>query len=109
MSRSTELQKTERINAAHGLLARGLSVTEAAMSLSRQFALSRRQAYRYIEEAQAISRPMPAAEPNTAVTFKLPPSLVNLIRARAIAEGTTISEMVSRALRVFLDEAGGHG
>jgi len=109
MPRSTETQKTERINAAHGLLAHGLSVTEAALSLSRQFAISRRQAYRYIEEAQAISGPVAVAEPNTAVTFKLPPSLVDAIRSRAVAEGTTISDMVSRALRAFLGEAGGNG
>ena len=73
MSRSTEAQKAERLNAAHALLAGGRSVAEAALSLSRQFAMSRRQAYRYVEEAQ------------------------------------TISDMVSRALRAFLGEAGGHG
>jgi predicted DNA-binding transcriptional regulator YafY len=109
MPRSTDAQKAERLNTAHGLLARGLSVTEAALSLSRQFVMSRRQAYRYIEEAQAISRPVPVAEPNIAVTFKLPPGLVNSIRSRAAAEGTTISDLVSRALRAFLGEAGGHG
>ena len=109
MSRSTDTQKTERLNAAHGLLARGLSVAEAALSLSRQFAMSRRQAYRYIEEAQTIDRPGPVVEPTMAVTFKLPPSLVGAIRARAAAEGTTISDMVSRALRAFLGEAGGNG
>jgi len=109
MPRSTDLQKTERINAAHGLLARGLSVAEAAMALSHQFTMSRRQAYRYIEEAQAIGRPVPVTEPTTAVTFKLPPSLVDAIRARAAAEGTTISAMVGRALRAFLGEADGHG
>jgi predicted DNA-binding transcriptional regulator YafY len=109
MSRSTDAQKAERLNTAHGLLARGLSVTEAALSLSRQFALSRRQAYRYIEEAQSIGRPVPVVEPVTAVTFKLPPSLVDAVRARAAAEGTTISDMVSRALRAFLGEAGGNG
>ena len=58
MSRSTETQKTERLNAAHGLLARGLSVAEAALLLSRQFTLSRRQAYRYIEAAQTLRRPV---------------------------------------------------
>ena len=79
------------------------------MSMSRQFAMSRRQAYRYIEEAQLIGRPVPVAEAATAVTFKLPPSLVDAVRARAAAEGTTISDMVSRALRAFLGEAGGHG
>jgi len=109
MMRSTDMQKTERLNAAHGLLARGLSVAEAALSLSRQFAMSRRQAYRYIEGAQTISRPVPVVEPTMAVTFKLPPSLVDAIRSRAAAEGATISDMVSRALRVFLGEAGENG
>ena len=72
MPRSTEAQKAERLNAAHGLLAGGQSVAEAALSLSRQFAMSRRQAYRYIEEAQMIGRPVAVAEPAMAVTFKLP-------------------------------------
>ena len=109
MSGSTEAQKAERLNAAHGLLAAGQSMAEAALSLSRQFAMSRRQAYRYIEEAQAIGCPVVAAEPTAAVTFKLPPSLVDAVRARAAAEGVTISDMVSRALRAFLGEASGHG
>ena len=109
MARSTDAQKAERLNAAHRLLARGQSVGEAALSLSRQFAMSRRQAYRYIEKAQLIGRPVPVVETATAVTFKLPPSLVDAVRARAAAEGTTISEMVSRALRAFLVEAGGNG
>ena len=78
------------------------------MSLSRRFAMSRRQAYRYIEEAQMIGRPVVVAEP-AAVTFKLPPSLVDAVRERAAAEGMTISDMVSRALRAFLGEAGGNG
>jgi hypothetical protein len=77
--------------------------------LSREFAMSRRQAYRYIEKARVIDRPVPVAEPAVAVMFKLAPNLVGAIRARAAAEGTTISDMVSRALRAFLDEAGGNG
>src|SRR6516164_4944933 len=103
MVRSTDAQKAERLNAAHRFLARGQSVGEAALSLSR------RQAYRYIEEARLIGRPVPVVETATAVTFKLPPSLVDAVRARAAAEGTTISDMVSRALRAFLGEAGGNG
>ena len=82
---------------------------EAALSVSRQFAMSRRQAYRYIEEARLICRPVPVVETATAATFKLPPSLVDAVRTRAAAEGTTISDMVSRALRAFLGEAGGNG
>src|SRR6267154_2327901 len=85
MARSTDAQKAERLNAAHRLLARGQSVGEAALSLSRQFTMSRRQAYRYIEEARLIGRPVPVVETATAVTFKLPPSLVDAVRARAAA------------------------
>jgi hypothetical protein len=43
------------------------------------------------------------------VTFKLAPSLVDAIRVRATMERTTISDMVSRALRAFLGDAGSHG
>ena len=106
MARSTGSQKAERLNAAHGLLARGLSVAEACVSLSSQFALSRRQAYRYLQEAQALQAPLPVAEPSMAVTFKLPPSLVSHVRARAAADGTTLSETVARALSAYL---AGHG
>jgi predicted DNA-binding transcriptional regulator YafY len=109
MSRSTEAEKAERLNAAYALLARGQSVAEAALSLSRRFAISRRQAYRYIGEAQVMDRPAAIVEPAMAVTFKLPPSLVDAIRARAAAEGTTISDTMSRALRAFLGEVGGNG
>jgi predicted DNA-binding transcriptional regulator YafY len=106
MARSTGSQKAERLNAAHGLLARGLSVAEACVSLSSQFALSRRQAYRYLQEAQALQAPLPVAEPSMAVTFKLPPSLVSRVRARAAADETTLSETVARALSAYL---AGHG
>ena len=49
------------------------------------------------------------AEPSVAVTFKLPPSLVNGVRARAAADRTTISETVARALSTYLAGPGGHG
>jgi predicted DNA-binding transcriptional regulator YafY len=109
MPRSTDTQKAERLNAAHGLLARGFSVAEACVSLSDHFALSRRQAYRYVQEAQSLPAPVPAVEPAVAVTFKLPPSLVSAVRARAARDGTTISETVTRALSAWLAGADGHG
>jgi predicted DNA-binding transcriptional regulator YafY len=108
MPRSSDSQKAERLNAAHGLLARGLSVAEACVSLSGRFAMSRRQAYRYVREAQSLAAPVPVTEPSVAVTFKLPPSLVSSVRARAAADGTTIGETVARALRAYLAGRGGH-
>jgi hypothetical protein len=109
MSRSTDTEKTVRLNAAHRLLAHGVTVAEAVVSLSHQFAISRRQAYRYVKAAGSIGSPVAVAEPNVAATFKLPANLIGLLKARAAAEGITISGMASRALRAFLGEAGRHG
>jgi len=109
MSRSTDTQKAERLNVAHGLLARGFSIAEVAMSLSDKFAISRRQAYRYVQEAQSIGGPVPVGEQSVAVTFKLAPSLIRAVRARAATDGATISETVSRALIAFLSEPDAHG
>jgi predicted DNA-binding transcriptional regulator YafY len=109
MPRSTDSQRAERLNAAHGLLARGLSVAEACVSLANRFAMSRRQAYRYVREAQSLTVPVPLTEPSVAVTFKLPPSLVSRVRMRAAADRTTIGETVARALSAYLAGHGGHG
>lgn len=96
MSRSTEAQKAERLNAALGLLAGGQSVAEAAVSLSRRFAMSRRQAYRYIEKAQMIGRPVVVAEPTAAVTFKL--LLANIYLHYVFERATPRRRPISRAL-----------
>lgn len=109
MPRSTDSQKRQRLNAASGLLARGLSVAEASVSLSGQFALSRRQAYRYVQEAQLLSAPLPLSESAIAVTFKLPPSLIQAVRQRAASDGVTLSDTVAQALSAYLGRAPDHG
>jgi O-acetyl-ADP-ribose deacetylase (regulator of RNase III) len=109
MRRSTGREKTQRINAAYSLLVHGLSVAEAATSLARQFAMSNRQAYRYVEEAHLIAKPITVSEAHVAATFKLPPSLICSLKTRAAMEGMTISNLVSQALRSFLSGAGNHG
>jgi site-specific DNA recombinase len=62
VTRPTDAQKAERLNAAHHLLERRTELADAAAALSRNFGLSRRQAYRYLEEAQAIGHPVPITE-----------------------------------------------
>jgi len=42
------------LNAAFDLIASGYSLNEAAEALVEQFNLSRRQAYRYLQEAQSV-------------------------------------------------------
>ena len=107
--RSTKMQKSERLNAAHRLIAQGIGMAEAAMILVRDYGLSRRQAYRYLEEAQTMVRPAPLTGPSIAVTFKLPASTVRDLRAYAAANGLTQGETVARAILSFLAQEPGHG
>jgi hypothetical protein len=96
------------LNAAHQLLARGEQLSEAAQRLSRDFGLSRRQAYRYLEQAARLGRPVPVEEASIPITLKLPPSTVRHLRAYAAKTGLTLGEVVTRALRAFLSTLRGH-
>ena len=81
MARATKADKARLLNAAYRLLGQQMERAEAARQLGRECALSRRQAYRYLQEAAGLSAPLPAVEPTVAVTFKLPVSTVRAIRA----------------------------
>ena len=50
----------------------GHSLSEAAQVLTESFALSRRQAYRHLADAQALARPLSVAEPTIPATIKVP-------------------------------------
>jgi hypothetical protein len=109
MMRSTSVEKAERLNAAHGLLAEGRSMSEAATVLSRDYGLSRRQAYRYIEEARAIGHFVAVGEASVPITVKVPGSVAAALRSHAHASGLTLGEIVTRAVTAYLADAGGHG
>jgi predicted DNA-binding transcriptional regulator YafY len=109
MARSTDAQKAERLNAAHTLLVRGTGVADAVVSLSRQFGLSRRQAYRYLQEAQAIGHAVPLVAPSVPITVKMPANVVRDVRAHSVTSGLTISEIVTRAITAFLAAVRRHG
>ena len=109
MARSTDTQKAERLNAAIAVLAHGTSRAEAVQVLSRDFHLSRRQAYRYLEEAEAIGHPVPVGEPSIPVTFKIPRNIVSDLRVHAAVSGSTLSEIVARAIAAFLAQERGNG
>ena len=109
MARSTDAQKAERLNAAHRLLKRGTDLPEAARVLAREFTLSRRQAYRYLEEAAAIGHPIPIAEPSVPITLKIPGSVVRDLRSYSAASGLTLGEIVARAISTFLKATRRHG
>jgi predicted DNA-binding transcriptional regulator YafY len=62
MSRSTLSERAQRLNSAFHLLADGRSLNEAAEAMAEQHRISRRQAYRYLQEARHTSSPVAVAE-----------------------------------------------
>jgi hypothetical protein len=66
MTRSTKAEKAGQLNAARGLLQRRIALPEAMRRLSREFDLSERQAYRYLEEASQLDRPVEVPETTIA-------------------------------------------
>lgn len=101
MSRATKADKTQRVNAAFRLLQQQTELREAAETLVREFALSRRQAYRYLEQAGALRVPVPTVEPTVAVTFKLPVRTVRALRAAARRRGLPLGQAVTQALTAW--------
>ena len=102
MSRATKAHKARLLNAAYRLLGQRIETAEAARQLADQFALSLRQAYRYLEQAAALSAPVPVVEPTVAITLKLPVSIVRAVRAYARRSGLTLGQIVTQALTGFL-------
>ena len=109
MARARKTEKAQHLNAAHGLLQRHLPRADAVRQLSRQFDLSERQAYRYLEKASRLNRPVEIPETTIPVTLKLPPRTVELLRKHAKSSGLTIGTIVTTALHAFLRTLKRHG
>ena len=109
MTRATDAERAQRVNSAFDLLGRGCSLSEAAEVLTETFALSRRQSYRYLHEAQGLTRPMAVADPTLPITIKVPGAVVGELRAYAHTSGLTMGEIVARAVSAFLAKARRHG
>ncbi len=109
MTRSTKAERARQLNAARGLCQRHVALPEAVQHLSRQFDLSERQAYRYLEEASQLDRPVEVPEPTVPITLKLPPSTVERLRKYARSRGLTMGAIVTGALNAFLGALKKHG
>jgi len=109
MSRASTSQKAERLNLALDWLRQGLSPTQAAQKLVRTCGLSHRQAYRYVERAQALDGPVPVEDVKVVFTVKLPRTLVEKLHRYAEATGQRLSVIVGRALWAWLRPGGGRG
>jgi len=109
MARATKAMKAQHLNAARVLLQRQLMRVDAVRQLSREFDLSERQAYRYLEKAAQLDRPVEIPETTIPVTLKLPPRTVEILRKYAKSSGLTIGATVTAALHVFLRTLKRHG
>ncbi len=108
MVKSPDSEIVERINVALGLLRKYSSKDKVLSALIEQFGVSRRQAYRYIQEAQKTKRKLPIPEQKEVFTVKLPISLVSRLRQLADSTGESLSNIVTWALKSFLKRRG-HG
>ena len=109
MARSTKAERARQLNAALGLLQSHVALPEAVQRLSRKFKLSERQAYRYLEEASELDRPVEVVEVTVPITLKLPPSTVERLRKYARSSGLTVGAIVTLALNSFLRVLKRHG
>ena len=101
--------KAERLNLARTLLQQHGRLPEAAEHLACVSSISLRQAYRYLEQAQQLKRPVPVGDAKVSFTVKLSRSLVDRLRVYAASTGLTLSEIVSRAVLTVLHRGGGRG
>jgi transposase-like protein len=97
------------MNATLSLVQQTTSSSEVLARLMRRFGLSRRQAYRYLRQAQLSDSPVPVPEPKAVFTVKLPCQLMVQVRQIARREGSSISLWVERVLRQALKPPKGHG
>ena len=102
MSRSNSSERAQRLNAAFDLLAQGWPTAQATVVLADSFSLSQRQASRYVLEAQSIKRAVPMTAPSVALTVKVPEDIAVQLRAHAKETGSTIGDVVSRAVTKLL-------
>jgi len=109
MTRSTKAEKARQLNAARGLLQHQVALSEAVRRLSREFDLSERQAYRYLEEAAQLNQSVQVPEATVPVTLKLPPRTVERLRKYARSSGLTLGAIVTAALNAFLCTLKRHG
>jgi predicted HicB family RNase H-like nuclease len=97
------------VNATIQLLEQKASSSEAVADIVARYRLSRRQAYRYLQQAQQAGFPLVVPQEKSVFTVKLSRPLIAQIRRRARQQRTSISAWVEQALRLGLEQSKSHG
>ena len=106
MPRASEAQRITRLNLAFDWLRQGLSPPEVTERLTGETGISRRQAYRYVEEAQRLDAALPDVDVKIVFSVKLPQALVERLHRYAESTGQTLSQIVSQALWALFRRGG---
>ena len=109
MTKSSESEQARRVNATVSLLRQKTSSPEVLSRLIARYGVSRRQAYRYLQQAQTTPGPLPVPEAKGVFTVKLPVSLIQKVRQQSRRERGAISQWVETALRRSLKLRQSHG
>ena len=109
MTKSSESEQARRVNATVSFLKKKTSPQKVLTWLAAHYGISRRQAYRYLQQAQTTPSPLPVPEAKVVFTVKLSSSLIKQVRQQARREHGTISHWVEQALRRSLHSGQGHG
>jgi len=109
VTKSSAAEQARRVNLTLSLIRQPTSTPEVLKELITRYGLSRRQAYRYLQQAQQADLPVAVPEPKAVFTVKLPRSVILKVRQQARRQRCSISLWVEQALRVRLDPAKGHG
>jgi predicted DNA-binding transcriptional regulator YafY len=109
MTKSSNTERVKRVNMAIDLLKESGSLAETATSLSSHYGVSKRQAYRYVKEAESAGKQIPIPDQKIAFTVKLSENLTQEIRQYARFKGQTLSKVVSEAIEALLDKGRGSG
>jgi len=108
VTKSSESEQARRVNATVRLLNQ-TSPPEVVSRLVAHYRISRRQAYRYLQQAHTARKPLAIPEAKSVFTIKISVSLIRQVRRQARREGGTISRWVEAALRRSLNAPPGHG
>ena len=109
MSRASAAEKARRLNRARAVLRRVEQLADAAALLGRDCGISPRQAYRYLQQARRLKAPVPVEDAKVAFTVKLSTGLVEELRRYARGTGSSLSDVVTRALAALLRRSRGRG
>jgi len=100
--KSTKAELTQRINTALLLIRKYSSTSEAADIMVEQYRISKRQAYRYVQQASKIGKQVAIPDSKIAFTVKLSQKLVQRLREHAKHTEKKLSTIVTQSLEDFL-------